>query len=66
LAAGEEVQISLEQAFYVMVDLKRLEIYLPQQPKTKAKEEGGDSSDMMEVEEDGEETPLSKTECWKA
>jgi len=32
LAPKEEVQLSLEQAFYLVADLKRLEVYLPSPP----------------------------------
>ena len=32
MAPKEEVQLSLEQAFYLVADLKRLEVYLPAPP----------------------------------
>ncbi len=69
LAPGEEVQLSLEQAFYLCADLKALDVYLPPvgtgaeadaAPQEAAGERGSPSPATPAP------GPLSTLECWKA
>jgi len=53
LAPWEEVQLSLEQAFYLVADLKRLEVYLPSPPPPFQQQE--EEEKEVELEEEGQE-----------
>jgi hypothetical protein len=73
LAPGEEVQLSLEQAFYLHTDLKALEIYLPSGTVVEAEvtpqvttTTGAAEGQTNASQATPPPFPLSTLECWKA
>ena len=53
MAPKEEIQLSLEQAFYLAADLKRLEVFLPAPPPPfQQQEEQQQQQQQQQVEEE--------------